>query len=495
MDGLNAWIDTIDQWLGVISGYVWGWPMLILLVGTGIYLTILLRGMQFWAMPHAFRLIFHRDEAEGDITHFSALMTALAATVGNGNIVGVAAAIALGGPGAVFWMWMTGLLGMATKYAEAVLAVRYREQGPHGMCGGPMYYLAKGARLPWLGALFAVFASISAFGIGNMFQVTSVSGNLHSAFGIEPWITGVVLMVLTGLVILGGIKSIGRVSSVLVPFMILGYVVAALVCLILNAERIPAALAMIFHHAFTPSAAMGGTLGALLARTISMGVARGVFSNESGLGSAAIAAAAAKTKDSATQALVSMTQTFIDTIIVCTMTALVILTAPLPATFGTYLNDWREMPAQVMPGTYEFVQDGAAPAPGSSTPLRTKEVLTSFSMELTLGKAGAVIVALASALFAYSTLLGWSYYGEKALEYLLGPRSVIPYRAVFVAFTWVGAVLPIGLIIDFSDVMNGLMAIPNLIGLVLLAGVVNRETNSYFAKRKAGAVSPETSSQ
>ena len=287
-------MQEIEAIIGTLSGWVWGPPMLTLLVGTGLYLTILLKGMQFRALPHALRLIFHKDhEHAGDISHFAALMTALAATVGIGNIVGVATAITLGGPGAVFWMWMTGLVGMATKYSEAVLTIKYREKGEHGMRGGPMYYLAKGAGLPWLGALFAIFTSLAAFGIGNMTQANATAKIFESTFGIDTLATGLVLMVLTGLVILGGIRSIGRFTSLLVPFMIIGYVAASLVVLALNAAEIPHALGLIFYHAFNPAAAGGGFAGATIAAAMRYGIARGVFSNESGLGSAPIAAAAA----------------------------------------------------------------------------------------------------------------------------------------------------------------------------------------------------------
>ncbi len=419
--------------------------MLILLVGTGVYLTVILRGLQFRTLPRALRLIFQKElHAKGDISHFAALMTALAATVGIGNIVGVATAISLGGPGAVFWMWMTGLVGMATKYAEAVLALKYREEGPHGMRGGPMYYIAKGAGLPWLGAVFAVFTALASFGIGNMTQSNASAAILNTAFNIPLWATGFVLMVLTGLVIMGGIKSIGRFTSYLVPFMIIGYIVAALLVLALNATEIPAALGLIFKHAFSPIAATGGFAGAAVAAAIRFGVARGVFSNESGLGSAPIAAAAACSNDPVTQALVSMTQTFIDTLVVCTMTALVILTA----------DAWLM-----------GVSAGE---------------LTSASMAETLGYAGEVIVAIATMLFAFSTLIGWSYYGEKAVEYLLGAGAIRLFRIVFIIAVYIGATVSLEFVWNFSDLMNGMMAIPNLIGLLLLSRVVKSETERYF---------------
>ena len=440
-------MESIELLISTLSGWIWGPPMLALLVGTGLYLTVILRGMQFRALPHALRLIWHKEVgSEGDISHFAALMTALAATVGIGNIVGVATAISLGGPGAGFWMWMTGLVGGATKYAEAVLAVKYREKGEHGMRGGPMYYLAKGAGLPKLAWLFALFTALATFGIGNMTQANAVANIFQSTFHIEPWLTGTVLMLLTGLVILGGIKSIGRFTSLLVPFMIVGYTGAALLVLALNIGEIPHALGLIFYHAFNPIAATGGFAGSMVAASMRYGIARGVFSNESGLGSAPIAAAAARTKDPVKQALVSMTQTFIDTLVVCTMTALVILTS----------HAWL---------------DGVAPGQ-----------LTSASFGETLGQGGVVIVAMATALFAYSTLIGWNYYGEKAIEYLAGRRAIAPYRVVFVAVVVVGAMMKLEFVWNFSDLMNGMMAIPNIVGLLLLAQVVKAETERYFKR-------------
>ncbi|MDD5240869.1 MAG: sodium:alanine symporter family protein [Sulfuricella sp.] len=440
-------MQTVEALIATLSGWVWGPPMLTLLVGTGLYLTVLLKGLQFRALPLALRMIFHKDHGHaGDISHFAALMTALAATVGIGNIVGVATAITLGGPGAVFWMWITGLVGMATKYSEAVLAVKYREKGEHGMRGGPMYYLAKGAGLPWLGWLFALFTALATFGIGNMTQANATARIFETTFHVAPWVTGVVLMVLTALVILGGIRSIGKFTSFLVPFMIVGYVGSALVVLALNITEIPHAFGLIFSHAFSPAAATGGFAGSTLAAAMRFGIARGVFSNESGLGSAPIAAAAARTHDPVKQALVSMTQTFIDTLVVCTMTALVILTA----------TSWTH-----------GVSAGQ---------------LTSASFGETLGSAGEIIVALATALFAYSTLIGWNYYGEKAIEYLFGSRSIRIYRIVFIATVVVGAMMNLEFVWNFSDLMNGMMAIPNLIGLLLLSKVIKSETDRYFSK-------------
>jgi AGCS family alanine or glycine:cation symporter len=435
-----------------ISNFVWGPPMLVLLVGTGVYLTFLLRGLQFRKLFYALWLgLIKRkeDEAEpGDISHFQALMTALAATVGTGNIAGVATAIAVGGPGALFWMWITGFFGMATKYAEAVLAVKYRQVDAFGtMSGGPMYYIWKGLNQKWLGILFAIFASIAAFGIGNMVQSNSVADAVRNTFGIPVWVTGLTLAVFTALVILGGIKSIGRVTGVLVPIMVVFYMLAALFVVIIHITAVPAVIKYVFVEAFTPTAATGGFAGAAVMLTIRMGVARGVFSNESGLGSAPIAAAAARTKYPVTQALVSMTQTFIDTIVICSLTGFAILVSGL----------WNS---------------GLTGAP-----------LTSQAFATALpGQWGGVVVSIGIILFAYSTLLGWSYYGEKSLEFLLGPKSVKPYRVVFVIAVFFGAIAKLDVVWTFADVMNGLMAVPNLIALLGLGGVVVAETKSYFER-------------
>ncbi len=442
-------MQALEKIIATLSNIVWGPIMLTLLVGTGLYLTIILKGIQFRALPHAFRLILHKDHGhEGDISHFAALMTALAATVGIGNIVGVATAITMGGPGAVFWMWVTGLVGMASKYSEAVLAVKYREKGAHGMRGGPMYYISKGVGLPWLGALFAIFTACATFGIGNMTQANATAKIFEATFHIPTEVTGIVLMLLTGLVILGGIRTIGKFTSFLVPFMIVIYVGCSLWVLMLNAGQIPHAFQLIFYHAFNPAAASGGFVGATVAAAMRFGIARGVFSNESGLGSAPIAAAAARTNDPVKQALVSMTQTFIDTLVVCTMTALVILTA----------HSWTQ---------------GVSAAS-----------LTSASMAETIGDAGNIMVAVATALFAYSTLIGWNYYGEKAIEYLFGERSIKIYRVFFTVAVMVGAMVSLEFVWNFSDLMNGMMAIPNLTALLWLSPIIRQETVRYFSTLK-----------
>ncbi len=442
--------------LQTISSWVWGPPLLVLLVGTGIYLTARLRFLQLRQLGHALYLglIVRREPGDepGDISHFQALMTALAATVGTGNIAGVATAIATGGPGALFWMWVTGLVGMATKYAEAVLAVRYRRRDALGtMSGGPMYYLSDGLGQPWLGTIFAVFASIAAFGIGNMVQSNSVADAATATFGVPPLLTGVLMAVATAAVILGGVRSIGRVASALVPVMVIFYMAAAGVILFIHADRIGPAFAAIMSHAFTPTAATGGFAGATVMLAVQMGVARGVFSNESGLGSAPIAAAAAQTRYPVAQAMVSMTQTFIDTLVVCTATGLVLLVS----------------------GTWSSGQTGA-------------QLTTMAFSEGLPGTDGNIVVAVSLILFAYTTLLGWSYYGEKSIEYLAGERAIPWYRGVFCCLVAVGAVARLDLVWTFADVMNGLMAVPNLIGLLGLAGVVVAETNTYLSHRRRG---------
>lgn len=443
-------LKIIEIFFQDLGNFIWSWPLIILLVGTGLWLTIILRGLQFRTLSRAFylALIKRREEGNepGDISHFQALMTALSATVGTGNIAGVATAISVGGPGALFWMWITGLVGMATKYSEAVLAVKYRTRDKFGMMsGGPMYYLSRGLGLKWLGTIFAIFASIAAFGIGNMVQSNSVADAVKSTFGIPTFISGIVLMVATGLVIIGGIKSIGRVTQWLVPVMLVFYFGGALLILIIYFREIPSAIVLILKQAFTPTAASGGFLGAGIMLTIRMGVARGIFSNESGLGSSPIAAAAAQTKDPVTQALVSMTQTFIDTIVICSMTGLVLIVT------GNWNNG------------------------------KTGAELTSIAFSQGLpGEWGNLIVAVGLILFAYSTILGWCYYGEKSIEYLLGEHIIRPYRYLFVVFVGIGALLKLNLVWAIADVFNGLMAIPNLIGLLTLSPVIVSETRNYF---------------
>jgi len=474
----RSWLDIALQWVGAASDFVWGLPLLILLVGTGFYLTILLRGLQFRELGRALHMALIKrketGEAEGDITHFQALMTALAATVGTGNIAGVAAAISVGGPGALFWMWITGLVGMATKYAEAVLGVRYRVVDANGeMSGGPMYYLSrglKGVRMAGmdltglgkvLGVVFAVFAAVAAFGIGNMVQSNSVADALQTSFGVNPMITGIVLAVLAGMVILGGIRSIGRFTGFLVPIMVVVYMLGGLVVLAINWQGIPDIFVFVIRDAFTPASAAGGFLGASVMLAIRMGVARGVFSNESGLGTGGIAAAAAQTREPVTQALVSMTQTFIDTIVVCSITGFAIIAT----------GAWMRI-------------DPATGLGYTGAPLTVQAFSTGLP-----GQWGGYIVSIGLALFAFSTLLGWAYYGERNMEYLAGARAIVPYRVVFILAIFVGAwVLTLDmtqgfdLVWGFADVMNGAMAFPNLVGLLLLSGIVAKETRDYFAR-------------
>lgn len=441
-------MTQFEQLLDVISGFVWGVPLIALLVGTGIWLTVRLGFLQFSKLYHALWLALIKRKEDGshpgDITHFQALMTAMSATVGTGNIAGVATAIAIGGPGAIFWLWLTGLVGMATKYAEAVLAVKYRVQRADGsMGGGPMYYIEKGMKMKWLGVVFAVFAVIASFGIGNMVQSNSVADAMQSTFGVPTEYTGLILMVITALVVIGGIKSIAKVTSVLVPFMIILYVVCSVAILVIFADKIPSSFALIFQHAFQPSAATGGFAGASVMLAMRMGIARGIFSNESGMGSAPIAAAAAQTKHPVTQALVSMTQTFIDTLIVCTMTGLVI----------------------IVTGAWDSGLNGAQ--------------LTTFAFASGYS-AGPAIVAISLALFAYSTILGWCYYGERSLEYLFGLKSIKYYRYIFILFVGIGAISKLNVVWLLSDIFNGLMALPNLIALLVLTPVVVKETKDYF---------------
>jgi len=446
---------VLDEILNRLSSIIWGPFVLIpLLLGTGIWLTIRLGGVQFTKLIPALKLALLRrhdgDGEPGDVSHYQALATALAATVGVGNIAGVATAIHLGGPGALFWMWVSAIFGMAAKYSEAFMGVRFRTTDAKGeMSGGPQYYLKKA--IPnrfgrFLSLFFAVAAVIASFGIGNMTQSNSVAAAMESTFGVEPFIVGIVLAVFTALVLIGGIKSISRITSGMVPFMIIFYVIAGLVVLAINWQGILPALGIVFTDAFTGTAAVGGFAGSAMAQAVQFGVARGIFSNESGMGSAAIVAAAAKTKHPVRQGLVSMTQTFIDTIIVVSMTGLVIITTGV----------W---------------QDGS-----------TGSALTSEGFSTGLpGQWGGSIVAIALIFFAYSTVLGWAYYGERNVERLIGVKGVMPYRLIFSVVVFVGATVELSTVWTFSDVANGLMALPNLIGLLICSGLIARETKAYLA--------------
>ena len=446
MESLKTLFDTLGGW-------VWGPYMLVLLVGTGVYLTIRLMGIQFTLLPFALKQAFtpqkktEGETQEGDISHFGALMTALSATIGTGNIAGVATAVVVGGPGAVFWMWITAIFGMATKYGEGVLAVKYRVQNSKGeMSGGPMYYIERGMKQKWLAILFAGFATIASFGIGSSVQSNSVAQSIHASFGIDGWITGVVLTVFTAVVILGGIKSISKVSSVIVPFMAVFYVLGGLIIILLNLDALMPAVKLIFSDAFTGNAVAGGALGTV----IRYGVARGVFSNEAGMGSAPIAAAAAKTDHPVRQALVSMTGTFLDTIVVCSITGIVL----------------------VMGNMYMDGETGAA--------------LTTHTFNKLLPGPGGWIVTFGLIFFAYSTILGWCYYGEKCATYLFGDKCITIYRVIYVATVMLGTVASLDLVWAAADTFNGLMAIPNLIALLALSGVIIKETKDFKEKRKRG---------
>ncbi len=415
-------------------------------MGSGFWLTFLLRGIQFRNLFYALRLAFSKERAgEGDISHFGALMTAMSATVGMGNIAGVSTAVALGGPGAIFWMWMTGLVGMATKYSESFLAVKYRQTNDQGeISGGPMYYLEHGLGQKWLGICFAVFGALAAFGIGNMIQANTAATAVVESLGTSKFSVGLILSVLTALVIIGGIKRISDVASYFVPFMVAIYFIGAMIVIFSHLSQLGAGIQLIFEHAFTGTAATGGFIGASLVQTIRYGVARGLFSNESGMGSAPIAAAAAKTNQPAKQALVSMSGTFLDTLIVCSLTALAL------ASTGTWVSG----------------ETGVA------------LTMQAFSAGLP-GNWGVFIVTLSAVTFAFSTILAWEYYGEKCFEYLFGDKWIHLYRYLWVLFVFVGSLVKLELVWNFSDAMNALMAVPNLIGLVLLSGVLFRETKSY----------------
>lgn len=452
-------MEFLNQFVNSVNGIVWGPPMLVLILGTGLFLNLLLKAMPITRIGHGFKLVWQGRKAgsaaDGEISPFAALMTALAATVGTGNIAGVATAIALGGPGALFWMWVTALVGMATKYAEVLLAVHYREVDARGEhVGGPMYAIRNGLgrKWAWLGGAFALFAGLACFGIGNMVQVNGIAGVMQSSFGVPAWITGFALMAVTGLVILGGIKRIGRVAEALVPLMCITYVLGALFVLVLNAERIPEAFALILHHAFNPAAATGGFAGAAVWAAMRFGVARGIFSNEAGLGTAGIAQAAGTTKSPVRSALVGMMGTFIDTIIICTMTGLAI----------------------VVTGVWTSGQSGA--------------VLSSMAFESAMGGFGKYLLAVELAVFAYTTVLGWSYYGEKCWEYLFGSRTEKPFRVMWTLAVPVGALAQLDFIWLLSDTLNAFMAIPNLIALVLLSPVVLRLTRDYFGRGELQAV-------
>lgn len=447
-----------------ISDFIWGPPLLILLVGTGVYLTLRLKLLQIFKLPLALKYVFGKDEeendegAEGDVSSFGALCTALSATIGTGNIVGVATAVKAGGPGALFWMWIAAFFGMATKYAEGVLAIKYREVDENGnMAGGPMYYIQNGLGLKWLAKIFAVLGiGVAFFGIGTFGQVKSISDAASITFKVPLILTAIIVTVLVALVTLGGIKRISRVSEKVVPFMAGIYILGAVLVLICNYSAIPGALSIIIRSAFNPQAALGGAAGITVQIALQRGVGRGVFSNEAGLGSAPIAAAAAKTKSPVRQGLISMTGTFFDTIVICTMTGLAI----------------------VLTGAYSSPLEGAA--------LTT----AAFEAGLPFAVIGKYIVNIGLIFFAFTTILGWNYYGERCAEYLLGVKSILPYRIVFIALVAVGPFLSLDLIFIIADIVNGMMAFPNLIGLIGLRKVVIKETEDYFQQLKEEVALP-----
>ena len=445
---------NLEEVLKNIDGIVWGPPLLILLVGTGIYFTFKLNFIQMFKLPLAIKYLFLNDddksdnEAKGEVSSFAALCTALSATIGTGNIVGVATAIATGGPGALFWMWVAAFFGMATKYAEGVLAIKYREVDENGeMSGGPMYYIEKGVGNKFLANMFAFFGiAVALLGIGTFGQVNSISKAALISFNIPIWFTAIIITILVTLVTLGGIKRISNVAEKIVPTMAILYIIGALLVLICNFKAIPSAITLIIKSAFNPSAALGGTTGITISLAIQMGIGRGVFSNEAGLGSAPIAAAAAKTKYPVKQGLISMTGTFIDTIIICTMTGLAI----------------------VLTGSFNSGLVGAA--------------MTTFAFEngLPFAIIGKYIVNIGLIFFAFTTIIGWNYYGERCIQYLIGIKGIKFYKIIFIALVGVGPFLSLNLVFIIADIVNGLMALPNLIGLIKLRNIVISETNNFF---------------
>ena len=449
-------LETITNILNLVNDLVWGPPLLILLVGTGIYFTVKLRFLQITKLPLAFKYLFSKDEdevkGEGDISSFAALCTALSATIGTGNIVGVATAVGTGGPGAILWMWIAAFVGMATKYAEGFLAIKYRECDENGqMCGGPMYYIEKGTGNKLLAKLFAFFGlAVALLGIGTFGQVKSISDAVTKGFNISPQITATVITVLVAAVTLGGIQRISKVAEKIVPFMASLYIIGALLILICYFKEIPEAILLIVSSAFNPQAALGGAAGITIKTVIQRGIGRGIFSNEAGLGSAPIAAAAAKTKSPVKQGLISMIGTFIDTILICTMTGL----------------------ALVLTGAFNSGLEGVA--------MTTAAFETAFP----IAGIGKFIVNIGLIFFAFTTIIGWNYYGEKCLQYLAGIKSIKLYKIVFISFVAVGPFLSLDTVFVIADIVNGLMALPNLVGLIALRKVVISETEEFFAKEE-----------
>lgn len=457
-------MEALNSIVGAINGVVWGPLMLVLILGVGFFLQVGLKFMPILKLGTGFSLLFkgRTGQGEGQISPFNALMTSLSATIGTGNIAGVATAVFLGGPGALFWMWMTALVGMATKYAEAVCAVKYRETDELGnFVGGPMYYIKNGLSSSWywLAPAFALFGAIAAFGIGNGVQANGVAQVLDSNFGVNTSVTGVVLMVLTAAVILGGITRIGAVAGKLVPFMAVSYIIAGLLVLLINIGAIGDAISLVFTHAFTPSAAEGGFAGAAVWAAIRFGVARGVFSNEAGLGSAPIAHAAASTAGPVNQGLVAMLGTFIDTIIVCSITGLAIIAS----------------------GVWTSGESGAA--------------LTSLAFETSLPGIGGALIAIALSIFAFTTILGWSFYGEKCVGFFFGSKALMPYRVLWIVAIYFGATADLGFVWLLADTLNAMMAIPNLIALALLSPVVFKLTKEFFASGGASESGDSTAAE
>lgn len=440
-------METINDFFVLLSSFLWGWPMIILLLGTHVFLTFRLRIPQRKLFT-GIRLSIQKDpNAKGDVTQFGALATALAATIGTGNIVGVATAVALGGPGAVLWCWLTGIFGMSTKYAEGLLAVKYRIKGENGKTyGGPMYALERGLGMKWLAVLFAIFTALASFGIGCTVQANSIALLAHETFGVPTWIIGVIVCILTAAVILGGVKAIAKVCTVLVPFMALLYVIGCIIILSINSEFVWPALQLIVKSAFNPSAAGGGFVGSTVMMAARYGIARGLFSNESGMGSAPIVAAAAQTRNPVRQALVSSTGTFWDTVIICALTGLVLVSSILAYPDITYA-------------------DGAA--------------LTKVAFSK-IPHIGAPLLSFGILTFAFSTILGWSYYGESAVNYIEGRRINRFYRIMYIVALFFGSIINLDIIWNIADCMNALMTIPNLIALLLLSGVAAKETKKYL---------------
>ena len=440
-------METINDLFSLLSSFLWGWPMIILLLGTHIFLTFRLRVPQRKLFTGIRLSVQKDDKAQGDVSQFGALATALAATIGTGNIVGVATAVALGGPGAVLWCWLTGIFGMSTKYAEGLLAVKYRVQGEDGRTyGGPMYALERGLGLKWLAVLFAIFTALASFGIGCTVQANSIALLAHETFGIPTWVVGIVVCVLTGAVVLGGVKSIARVCTILVPFMAVLYVLGCIVILVMNSGYVWPAVQLIVRSAFNPSAAGGGFVGATVMMAARYGIARGLFSNESGMGSAPIVAAAAQTRNPVRQALVSSTGTFWDTVVICALTGLVLVSSILAYPDITYA-------------------DGAA---------LTKVAFSKIPY------IGAPLLTFGILTFAFSTILGWSYYGESAVNYIERRKTNRFYRIMYIVALFFGSIINLDVIWNIADTMNALMAIPNLVCLLLLSKVVTQETNKYL---------------